>query len=54
MLAYAALQGGWWKTHTEDPWLNTFRNQTIDVMSIRDFFSKMTHSESSKRMRYAE
>ena len=28
------------KTHTEDPWLNTFRNQTIDVMSIRDFFSK--------------
>lgn len=28
------------KTHTEDPWLNTFRNQPIDVMSIRDFFSK--------------
>ena len=27
------------KTHTEDPWRNTFRNQTIDVMSIKDFFS---------------
>nr|UWD63670.1 MAG: Protein of unknown function (DUF4065) [Bacteriophage sp.] len=27
------------KTHTEAPWRNTFRNQTIDVMSIKDFFS---------------
>lgn len=28
------------KTHTEDPWRNTFRNQVIDVMSIKDFFDK--------------
>lgn len=28
------------KTHTEDPWRNTFRNQIIDVMSIKDFFGK--------------
>lgn len=27
------------KTHTEDPWRNTLRNQTIDIMSIKDFFS---------------
>ena len=28
------------KTHTEDPWRNTFRNQIIDTMSIKDFFRK--------------
>ncbi len=28
------------KTHTEAPWRNTFRNQTIDAISIKDFFSR--------------
>lgn len=27
------------KTHTEDPWLKTNRNQTIDVESIKSFFT---------------